>query len=104
MGERCGGRVDDVERREEGVGERGRKVEEDGATTSVVEGRMRSAAPRGDARALQTPARWRFLGESDVAGKVFGARPRARWRRFSGESDAAGEVCGARWRALMVVG
>ena len=43
------------------------------------------------------------MGESDVAGKVFGARPQARWR-FSGELDAADEVCGVRWRALMVVG
>jgi hypothetical protein len=54
MGERCGGRVGGVERREEGVGEHGRKVGEDGATASIVEGRMRRAAPRGNAQALRT--------------------------------------------------
>jgi hypothetical protein len=55
MGERYGGRVGGVERREEGVGEHGRKVGEDGATASIVEGRMRHAAPRGNAQALRTP-------------------------------------------------
>jgi hypothetical protein len=55
MGERCGGRVGDVERREEGVEEHGRKVGEDGAIASVVEGRMRRAAPRGNAQALRMP-------------------------------------------------
>jgi hypothetical protein len=100
----CGIKPEHVEVVEMNPWARERKVEEDGATTSVVEGRMRRAAPRGNARALWTPARWRrFLGESDVAGKVFGARPQARWR-FSGELDAADEVCGVRWRALMVVG